>query len=311
MVVWYFEEGGVVLWRGWCGTLKRVVWYFEEGCVVLWRGCVVLWRGLCGTLMKVVWYFEEGGVVLWRGWCGTLKRVVCIWYFEECCVVLWRSWCGTLKRLVRYYEEAGVKLWGKISKFWNHFQSQMPWCWSFLITNPLFTLLFFARNCLLLNILHVIRFFQIFIYLSVFYLQGCLPLKMSVWVKPRQNHLLKWQVVWLSVPMEVCPYVRTIFKKRKNLPYTYMRETSFHLKILVLQFHGLKYIPWVKILKFLLDFTNFFLFNFLRFVYFVFLPTAFSEVRQSMLRHSRVDYSQSFFKLGYKELTIAPNAKVK
>ena len=23
--VWYFEEGGVVLWRGWCGTLKRVV----------------------------------------------------------------------------------------------------------------------------------------------------------------------------------------------------------------------------------------------------------------------------------------------
>ena len=33
-LVWYFEEGGVVLLRGWCGTLKRVVWYFEEGCVV-------------------------------------------------------------------------------------------------------------------------------------------------------------------------------------------------------------------------------------------------------------------------------------
>ena len=31
MVVWYFEEGCVVLWRGRCGTLKRVVWYFEEG----------------------------------------------------------------------------------------------------------------------------------------------------------------------------------------------------------------------------------------------------------------------------------------
>ena len=29
--MWYFEEGGVVLSRGWCGTLKRVVWYFEEG----------------------------------------------------------------------------------------------------------------------------------------------------------------------------------------------------------------------------------------------------------------------------------------
>ena len=34
-VVWYFEEGGVVLYRGWCGTLKRVMWYFEEGGVVL------------------------------------------------------------------------------------------------------------------------------------------------------------------------------------------------------------------------------------------------------------------------------------
>ena len=29
-MVWYFEEGSVVLCRGWCGTLKRVVWYFEE-----------------------------------------------------------------------------------------------------------------------------------------------------------------------------------------------------------------------------------------------------------------------------------------
>ena len=58
--MWYFEEGSVVLWRGWCGTLKRVVWYFEEGGVVLWRG----W---CGTLKRVVWYFEEGDMVLWRG----------------------------------------------------------------------------------------------------------------------------------------------------------------------------------------------------------------------------------------------------
>ena len=33
-VVWYFEEGGVVICRMWCGTLKRVVWYFEEGFVV-------------------------------------------------------------------------------------------------------------------------------------------------------------------------------------------------------------------------------------------------------------------------------------
>ena len=35
MVVWYFEEGGVVLSRGWCGTLKRVALYFEDGGVVL------------------------------------------------------------------------------------------------------------------------------------------------------------------------------------------------------------------------------------------------------------------------------------
>ena len=109
-VVCYFEEDGVLLWRGWCGTLKRpVVWYFEEGDVVLWRG----W---CGTLKRVVCYFEEGGVVLWRGFCGTLKRVV--WYFEEGDVLLWRGWCGTLKRgmwyfeeVMRYFEEDDVVLW--------------------------------------------------------------------------------------------------------------------------------------------------------------------------------------------------------
>ena len=60
-------------WITWCGT-SMVVWYFEEGGVVLRRG----W---CGILKRVVWYFEEGGVVLWRGWCGTLKRVqvYCYW----------------------------------------------------------------------------------------------------------------------------------------------------------------------------------------------------------------------------------------
>ena len=75
--MWYFELGGMVLWRGgvvlwsgWCETLKRVVWYFQESGVVLWRGGVVLWIGWygtlkrwCGTLKRVVWNFEEGGVV--------------------------------------------------------------------------------------------------------------------------------------------------------------------------------------------------------------------------------------------------------
>ena len=79
-MLWYFEEGGVVILRVWCGTLKgrfgalkMVVWYFEEGCVVSWG-----W----------MWYFEDGGVVLWRGWFGTLKRV--LWYFEGGDLVLWR-----------------------------------------------------------------------------------------------------------------------------------------------------------------------------------------------------------------------------
>ena len=49
-------------------NFNRVVWYFEEG-------GVVLWRGRCGTLKRAVWYFEEDGLVLWRGWRGTLKRV--------------------------------------------------------------------------------------------------------------------------------------------------------------------------------------------------------------------------------------------
>ena len=90
---WYFEEGGVVLWRGCCATLKWVVRYFEEDGVVLWRG----W---CGSV-KRVWYFEYGGVVLWRvwvwrRWCGTVKRV---WYFKDGGVVLWRGW--------PYFEEVG------------------------------------------------------------------------------------------------------------------------------------------------------------------------------------------------------------
>ena len=61
--MWYFEEGVVVLWRGWCGSLK----------------------GLCGTWKRVARFFEEGGVVHSRGWCGTLKRV--LWYFQEVGVV--------------------------------------------------------------------------------------------------------------------------------------------------------------------------------------------------------------------------------
>ena len=130
-LMWYFEEGIILLWRGWCGTLKRVLWYFEE---VMWyfkEGDVVLWRGWCGTSKRVMWYLEEGGVVLWIGWCGTLKRVLwyfvegdmvlwrgcygtskrVMWYFEEVDVVLWRGWCGTSKRVLWYFEEGVMVLW--------------------------------------------------------------------------------------------------------------------------------------------------------------------------------------------------------
>ena len=54
--VGYFKEGGMLLWRGWYGTLNRVVCYFEEGGMLLWRGQYV-------TLKRVVCYFEEGGML--------------------------------------------------------------------------------------------------------------------------------------------------------------------------------------------------------------------------------------------------------
>ena len=107
MVVWYFEEGGVVLWRGWCATLKMVVWYFEEGGVVLWRG----W---CGTSKRVVWHFEEGGVVLWRGWCATLKMVVlliielfldCEW---ECFVCVISNGIYLMKKMEYWIQTIGI-----------------------------------------------------------------------------------------------------------------------------------------------------------------------------------------------------------
>ena len=45
-MAWYFEEGAVLLGRGWYRTLKRAVWYFKEGGVL--------------RLKRVVCYFEEG-----------------------------------------------------------------------------------------------------------------------------------------------------------------------------------------------------------------------------------------------------------
>ena len=39
-MVGYFEEGGVVLWKGWCGTLKSALFYFGKGSVVLLKMAV-------------------------------------------------------------------------------------------------------------------------------------------------------------------------------------------------------------------------------------------------------------------------------
>ena len=38
------------------------------------KALLVLWRGWCGTMKRVVWYSEESDLVLWRGWCGVLKK---------------------------------------------------------------------------------------------------------------------------------------------------------------------------------------------------------------------------------------------
>ena len=52
-MVLYFEEGGMVLWRGWYGTLKRVVWYFEWGCTVLWRVLCICFKTFGSALLSV------------------------------------------------------------------------------------------------------------------------------------------------------------------------------------------------------------------------------------------------------------------
>ena len=109
--MWYFEEGGVVLWRMWCGALKRVMWYFEECDVVLWRVCVMF-------------YFEEGGVLLLRGLVVLWRwRWTLVWISHSHCLYdavtgnaiekrqLWRGWCVTLKRVVLYFNKGGVLFW--------------------------------------------------------------------------------------------------------------------------------------------------------------------------------------------------------
>ena len=53
--------------------IYELLWYFEEGFMYFEVGGEVLCRGWCGTLKRVMWYFEEGGVLLCRGWCGNLN----------------------------------------------------------------------------------------------------------------------------------------------------------------------------------------------------------------------------------------------
>ena len=101
----------MVPWRGY-GYLKRVVWYFEEGCVVLWRGwCCTLKR--VWYLKRVVWYFEEGDVVLWRWW----------WHFDVDRVhhFLFQISEGAAHLLVENYRKLrssdGRQIWKKLQYY--------------------------------------------------------------------------------------------------------------------------------------------------------------------------------------------------
>ena len=53
------------MWRGWCCTLKSVVWYFEEGGVVLWRGLCGTLKRWCGTLKRVEWVLKHYLFLMW------------------------------------------------------------------------------------------------------------------------------------------------------------------------------------------------------------------------------------------------------
>ena len=46
---WWCLHNGYFIWAHY-DILKKVVWYFEDGRVVLWRCGVILWRRSCGTL---------------------------------------------------------------------------------------------------------------------------------------------------------------------------------------------------------------------------------------------------------------------
>ena len=137
--VWYFEEGCVALWRGLCGTLKRVVWHLEDDCVALENGGVILWTTCYLTNEKAYDWFAYNNLkfqvscfqfCFWHyqidifeymlsattamkcadgSFLKVFKRVV--WYFEEGGVVLWRGCYGTLKRVMWYFEEGGMVFW--------------------------------------------------------------------------------------------------------------------------------------------------------------------------------------------------------
>ena len=57
--MWYFEEGGVILRRWWCGTLERVVRYFERVVRYYEEGHAALLKRLLRYFKMVVSYFEN------------------------------------------------------------------------------------------------------------------------------------------------------------------------------------------------------------------------------------------------------------
>ena len=109
--------------RGSCGTLKRVVWYFEEGRLVLWRGSA-------GTLKRVMQYFEYARVVLWRVSCGTLSlsmSAVMYWYVTRKLIFLSTTHvflCWFIQNVVASRNrERKFRLFSESYLYWKRFVS--------------------------------------------------------------------------------------------------------------------------------------------------------------------------------------------
>ena len=114
--MWYIQEGDVVHWRGWCGTLKRVVWYFEEG------GVVCIWSIYWSGWQRLVWFGQHFLIVFLPGHCSRaacslsffttrhplatpsdFRRHYDVFFTIHCRLVIHTSRHNTYSRLYEYY----------------------------------------------------------------------------------------------------------------------------------------------------------------------------------------------------------------